>query len=136
VRSRSKIEIGQPPRRGRTELGIGLVEVITDRARTEKELPRELTVGGAGGRQADDLEFLGRHPAERIGAYPARRSHPPPAAHCASSRRGNLTRGLVQLLDSNVDVATAHFDGLHVQTPLDDQAVTHDKDRDPAHRER
>jgi hypothetical protein len=27
------------------------------------------------------------------------------------------------------DVATARFDGLHVQTPLDDQAITHDKDR-------
>ena len=50
--------------------------------------------------------------------------------------KGNLTRGLVQLLDSNVNVATAHFDGLHVQTPFDDQAVTHGKYRDPAHRER
>jgi hypothetical protein len=33
------------------------LKVIPDRARTEKELTRDLTVGGAGGRQADDLEF-------------------------------------------------------------------------------
>lgn len=42
--------------------------MITDGARTEEKLPRNLTVGGAGGCQTDDLKFLGREPAERIGA--------------------------------------------------------------------
>jgi hypothetical protein len=43
---------------------------MTDRARTKEKLPRNLTVGGAAGRQTDDLKFLGREPAERIGALP------------------------------------------------------------------
>jgi hypothetical protein len=45
-------------------------------------------------------------------------------------------RGLVQLLDSIIDVPATDLDGLHVQARLGDQAVTHDQDRDPAHRER
>jgi hypothetical protein len=44
--------------------------VIADGARTKEKLPRNLTVGGAGGRQTDDLKFLGREPAELIGALP------------------------------------------------------------------
>ena len=35
-------------------------------------MPGDLTVGGTSGRQADDLEFLGGEPAERIGSRTAR----------------------------------------------------------------
>ena len=64
--------------------------MITDGARTEEKLPRDLTVGGAGGRQTDDLKFLGREPAERISPA-ARSSLRVRSAHGVASERSNVS---------------------------------------------
>ena len=72
--------------------------MVTDRSRAKEELPRNLTVGGAGCRQTDDLEFLRREPAERIGAgtphgdFPAARSSlRVRSAHGVASERSNVS---------------------------------------------
>jgi hypothetical protein len=72
--------------------------VITDGARTKEKLPRNLTVGGAGGRQTDDLKFLGREPANesalvrRTVISPAARSSlRVRSAHGVASERSNVS---------------------------------------------
>jgi hypothetical protein len=61
-----KIKTGQPAARGHAELGIGLVEVVADRARAEKQLPPNLAVGGSSGSEPDNLKFLGCELRQRI----------------------------------------------------------------------
>ena len=41
----------------------------------------------------------------------------------------------VELLNGSLDVPAIGLHGLHVQAPISDQAVAHDEDRDPTHRE-
>ena len=49
---------------------------------------------------------------------------------------GSLRWRLLKLLYGGLDVSAIGLHGLHIQPPFSNQAIAHDEDRDPTHREK